>query len=68
MTNRKAHHLPSFQPVRFSCGPTESVGALSLRGTNGSCSYYRTVAIEVHPRSNLEFTVREAVAVPREVS
>lgn len=57
---------PQFQPVRFSCGPDESIGALSLRGSNGSASYYRTVSIEVHPRSNLGFTVREAVAIPCE--
>jgi hypothetical protein len=57
---------PPFQPVRFSCGPNETLGALSLRGTNGHCSYYRTVAIEVFPRSDLSFTVREGVAIPCE--
>lgn len=53
-----------FKPVRFCCGPAESIGDMSLRGSHGSASYYRTVLIEVHPRSDLPFTVREAVAVP----
>lgn len=56
----------AFCPVRFSCGPDEFVGSLSLRGTHGICSYYRTAVIEVIPRSDLTFTVREAVAIPCE--
>jgi hypothetical protein len=57
----------AFKPVRFHCGPDEKLDALSLRGSHGSASYYRTVLIEVHPRSDLPFTVREAVAVPCEI-
>lgn len=51
-------------PVRFSCGPDVKVGDMLLRGSNHSCHKYQVVAIEVHPRSNLRFTVREAIAFP----
>ena len=57
---------PALEPVRFSCGPDERIGATSLRGSNGHCFRYVTTTIEVHPRSDLAFTVREAVAVPCE--
>jgi hypothetical protein len=53
-----------FKVIRFSCGPNERIGSVSLRGSHGSASYYRVVNVEVFPRSDLPFTPREAIAEP----
>ena len=56
-----------FQTIRFSCGPSEVIGDISLRGSERAVSYYRTIAIEVFPLTNRAGCAhREAVAVPCE--